>query len=63
MPPLPGFLYDQGFGSVELLSGMGIEWSDMGGFRECDRCGSRDACDGTCIKADALDQAEVVRDG
>lgn len=27
MPVLPGFLYMQGYGSIELLSGLGIDWS------------------------------------
>jgi len=52
MPELPGFLYSQGFGSVELLSGAGIEWGkDLAEFMDCDNCGRRDACSGICEKA------------
>lgn len=52
MPEFPGFLYYNGFGSVELLSEASIEWcKDLAEFMDCGNCGRRDACSGICEKA------------
>ncbi|OPZ35089.1 MAG: hypothetical protein BWY99_02344 [Synergistetes bacterium ADurb.BinA166] len=62
--PSPSFsLYPAGFGSVELLGGAGIDWSEI---MDCSKCGRRDGCAGPSAcerEQDALTAAEVRRDG